>query len=859
MSVAAAIKQLTMQRMNPLHEVLPYWEIHQGVLFLYTGQAEVGVELRLPATTLAPEGTLRRLHNALTSVLRHAVPEGERLRMCVEVAPLGRDILDVYERNLNSAHQVARRFSRHKAEAFEAARRRGELREYRAYLTCTVLQPGRRKAKKRPTPKSSLTPDELTAWFDRALSVQQRLVEMLLAAGMTPRPIFSQGMFELLWRYWNPNMRLGEGPHYQSPQVYLPHRYVTKEPARAPATLRTRLVGSEISHHHWDYLRIGPSYAGMISMGSLPTGFTQVSMVERFLNLPGLYWLVMDYRHEPLGRTTRALEAKARRFHAAEEDAGGFSSYVDASVRAGAAESDEAMQHHTHTGAHPYQLGVSMIVLERDAKALRDNMQRAINAFTQLPGVTPYQENVALLEQYLAVAPGSGRLNERMHLVFEDNAADFVPLNGPWRGSGRPVMMLLNRWNAVTALDPFDPSAPNWNGIVIGGSGSGKTFTTQLLINEALREDADVMILDRGYGYAPLTDMYGGAVIPFDASGSVSINPFDLPVGEMIPDDTKKSFLMALLRAMMPSEQGVSEAIEDAILSAAIQQTYARARSERKIDGVTQRFYAGAKLSDLVRVLITLEEIGERPASVEEKQIARSLALRLQQWVGDTPFGRLVDRDTSVMPDAPIMYYETSNLEGYPQLQNVATLLIAEEVWKRVKRNPERRKIVVLDEFWALLNIPKAAAFMVELYRRLRRYNAAAWAVTQSLKDFAKENAQGILQNTSFHFLLPLPGEDRYLQELLKLPDSAMQAFHSLAGGEHYRELLAWIRRDGRLEGDVLRVVPRPIEYWAFTTNADDMVARDKALEKHNHRILPALEELARQHPYGVRGERDAV
>jgi conjugal transfer ATP-binding protein TraC len=332
----------------------------------------------------------------------------------------------------------------------------------------------------------------------------------------------------------------------------------------------------------------------------------------------------------------------------------------------------------------------------------------------------------------------------------------------------------------------------------------------------------------------------------------VSLNPFDLPDGTSEPDDTKKGFLLALLRAMVPAGSGAEAAVEDALLTAAIQQTYARALSERREEGVLRKTFTGARLSDLVRVLVTLEEVGERPASAAEKERARSLALRLQPWTGDTPFGNLLDRESTVLPDAQVLYFETSGLDAYPQLQNVATLLIAEAVWTRVRANPRRRKLVILDEFWTLLRIPQAAAFIVEIYRRFRRYNAAAYAVTQSLRDFTGEAAQGILQNTSYHLLLPVPGESAVIQDLLRLPDRAIEAFHSLSEGSHYRELLAWVRKDGIRQGDVLRIVPTPLEYWAFTTNADEIAERERTLERHAGRVLPAIEELASRYPYGL-------
>lgn len=838
-----------------LTEALPYWEIKNGVVYLHSGQAEVGVEITLPSTTLRHEGELLRLHGALQNLLRHGVPEGERLRLLVEVGPLRRRLLEFYSQNRSNDHPVARLFSATKEGYFEEARLRGELVEYRAYLSCTVRQPGRTRLKRRSYPEGSLSPSELAAWEGRALRVRGRLIELLEQVGLYPTPMLDRELFELIWRYFNPQGRIDAAPQYQPPQVYLPHRYVAEGPHRAPATLRSRLAGADIAHFHWDHLRIGAYHLGALSMGSLPTGQTYVGMATVALGLPGLYWLICDYQHEPQGPITRALEAKARRFRSAEEDSGGFTSYVDASVRAGAAESDQAMMSVVQTGSHLYRLGMTVILAHPEREGLRRQMEAASSALARLPGVTPYQEGVALLEQFYALAPCAGRANERLHLVLEENAADFFPVNSPWRGSGRPVMLLLNRWNSLTALDPFDPKANNWNGIVIGGSGSGKTFAVQLLVSEALREQTEVMILDRGFGYAPLVELYGGSIVPFDASGAVAINPFDLSPGELEPSDEKKAFLLALVRAMLPNptETDLSTVVEDAILTAAIYQTYTRALSERKINGVVERYYAGARLSDLVRVLVTLEEVGERPASPHEKEVARGLALRLQQWTGETPFGRLLDRETTLLPDAPVIYYETSRLESYPELQNVATLLIAEEIWKRVKRNPQQRKIVILDEFWALLKIPQAAAFIVELYRRFRRYNAAVYAITQSLQDFTGEAARGILQNTTYHFLLPLPGEDALIQQLLYLPDPALREYHNLAVAERYREILAWIRREGRLEGEVLRLVPRPLEYWAFTTNADDMAERARAVERQQGRLLLALQELAERYPYGVR------
>jgi hypothetical protein len=56
------------------------------------------------------------------------------------------------------------------------------------------------------------------------------------------------------------------------------------------------------------------------------------------------------------------------------------------------------------------------------------------------------------------------------------------------------------------------------------------------------------------------------------------------------------------------------------------------------------------------------------------------------------------------------------------------------------------------------------------------------------------------------------------------------------------------------VEGDVMVIRPTPVEYWAYTTNANDMVERSKALLEHGGHLLPAIKDLAARYPNGVGG-----
>ena len=266
---------------------------------------------------------------------------------------------------------------------------------------------------------------------------------------------------------------------------------------------------------------------------------------------------------------------------------------------------------------------------------------------------------------------------------------------------------------------------------------------------------------------------------------------------------------MTLLRAMLPSEGGVTESLENAILNSAITQTYAKGLNDK---------VSSLRLSTFADVLSKLETIGKRNATAKEKELAQSLALRLEHWTGDSPFGSFIDRPTNISSDAPVIYYETTGLERHPELRAVGLLLITDLIWQRVIKDLSRKKIVVLDEVWSLLKFPEAASFVVELYRRFRRYNAAAYAVTQSLQDFQTKEARGILQNTTYHYLLRLPTEDDLVQKLLNLSDRAMATFRTLSSKKgSYSEVMTWIRQEDGLEGGVVVLRPSPFEYWAYT------------------------------------------
>jgi len=826
-------------RLGSLLDELPFWDLSDGVVLLEDARMEVGIEIQPPSPLFASGPALEKGWLTLKTLLRLGIPEGERARVIVEAVPADGDILQRYREDTASDHPLLARLTEAKVRLLEEERLEGHLLQWRCYLSCTV-SPAQKRRK-----GLAFAPAELEEALSRAHAVRERLVNLLENAGYTPKAMDSQAIFELIWRYLNPGLVPARPPgflEWNSRPGYLPTEVLSELPDIQTPTLKRQVATSPVDNSDPRYLVLGERYLTTVAFQGLPDE-TEVGMIQRVMRQAAgaSFYLVLDYAHEPYGPILSSLQTQARKFYALANSSGP----PDPSARVGLRETEQVIEHLTATGDHVFKTGIGLVLIGRTPSGLQQLKEAVVSAFSYFPGSLPVTGAFQNYFQYFALLPFSGRINEFAFKMLESNAADLLPPIAPWRGSQRPVLLFRNRWGALTTLDPFDPRSTNCNGLVVGGSGSGKTFFMQSFLAALLRQEADALIVDRGYGYAPLVQALGGTIIPVEP-GSVAINPFDLPEGELEPDDEKKAFLMAALRSMIPAGQdAVAQSIENALLTAALEQTYARARTERKVEGQVQQHFAGCRLSDLVRTLVTMEEIGDRPASPAEREIARSLAIRLQNWTGETPFGQFVDRPTSINPEASVVYYETTGLDRYPELRGVGILLIADLIWRRAKRDPQRRKIAVFDEAWAMLKINQARDFIVELYRRARRYNTAVYAVSQSLQDFAE--IRGILQNTSSFFLGRLPGEDKALSEILDLPDSALEAFRSLSGRKgKYAEFMAWIRREDRMEGDVIRVEASPEEYWLFTTNPLEIEQRNRAVQEQGS-LLKAIEVLARE------------
>ncbi len=807
---------------------LPYWDLEDGVLETRNRVLEVGLKLILPDSDFISDEGLCDLAETYAHVLRALTPQGERARMITEVITASKvsSPLPAYLEGCTTDLPLLRDLALSRHAALEAAFSSGAVRETNTYLSLTVsdfkapgLQP--------------FFEDEWPAVRNRALEVRSRLEHALKSVGVGVEPMDSQDIFNVIWRYLNPGLHPAPAPRYKPLRSRtlkgLSRTAVAQFPELSVDTLRAQLLSSEIDNENPAFLRVGSKFLASLSMTGLPD-HTLFSKIDRVFPPSGTFYLVTDVQHPRQPKAQNALINQAKWALGMTKGMG----------RAKAEQQELAVHEMQAEEKHIMKVGLTCLVLADDKADLQTLKRDVLGELQMLTGMRVAADGFDALEQFMACLPFSARVSRHQRTTFDDTAKNLMPTRAAWRGSKNPVSVFSNRHGGLVSFDALDERASGKHMVILGGTRTGKSFGAQAVMMDFLKRGDHLCVLDRGNSWDQLVQAAGGTVTTIDP-GASSINPFDLEPGELAPSPSSAGVMAGIVAQML----GESTSDERSLIPHAIQQAFEM--SHHQSAGVTHQ--STVLLSSVVRRLENLNRIGDRNLSGPEREIALALARRLQGWIGETPLGSFIDRESSVNANAGVMSFETLRLKDNPQLQSVTMMMLSNLLLRWVTRDVRQRKRIVVEELRAMMDSPAAIETTAMLFSTAAKYNTAMTVINQGAQVFDHPSTAGILENASFYLLFRMTDDRdrRILQERLGLSDRMLETVRSLTSVPGvYSEALAIIRRDDSLlEGGVVRIQTSPLEYWTYTSSWEDKARREDAILAHGGDRRAALWALA--------------
>ncbi|MBU3895770.1 ATP-binding protein, partial [Patescibacteria group bacterium] len=303
--------------------------------------------------------------------------------------------------------------------------------------------------------------------------------------------------------------------------------------------------------------------------------------------------------------------------------------------------------------------------------------------------------------------------------------------------SNEGILYGINRHNnSLVLFDRF--SLENGNSVVFAKSGSGKSYAIKLEIIRYLMQGVDVIVIDPENEYEALADAVGGSYFKISLSSPHQLNPFDLPQpteGENKEDILRSNIinLVGLLRIML----GGLTPEEDSVIDQALTETYAIKDITVDSDPSTWQ--------ENIPLMSDFEEILESMSGTD------SLVRRIQKFTKGT-YADFFNQKSNITMEKNMVVFGIRDMEE--SLKPMALYIIMRYIWNIV-RSKLKKRILVIDEAWWMMQTPEGASFLFGLVKRSRKYWLGVTTITQDVADFMKsEYGQPIITNSSMAILL---------------------------------------------------------------------------------------------------------
>jgi type IV secretion system protein VirB4 len=397
------------------------------------------------------------------------------------------------------------------------------------------------------------------------------------------------------------------------------------------------------------------------------------------------------------------------------------------------------------------------------------------------------EESYNLLNAWLSVMPGNSAHNLRHVALLDTNYADlsflFTLESGQPRcphlaGDALAIFTTRHHTPYYLALHVQDVG----HMLILGATGSGKSFLLNFLITHAQKYDPFTVVFDLGHSYRKLASLLDGAYLELGLEQrGIRVNPFSLE-----PTQENLHFLHAFTRVLLEGGDGYRLSdVEDRELYEAVENVYV-------LDPAQRRLFTLASL------------------------LPRALSGRLSKWIEGGRYADLFDHVEDTLNLQRFQVFDFDAMRAYPALLEPLLFYVLHRVNASLDEHTGL-KLCVMDEAWRFIQHPTLRSYVEEALKTWRKRNAAMVLATQSIEDFASADLlRTVVEGTPTKLLLANPAFDqtRYA-ELFQLNATELDLLAELLPRRQFL-----LKRPDLAKVLTLDVDPR--SYWLYTNTPAD-------------------------------------
>ena len=355
--------------------------------------------------------------------------------------------------------------------------------------------------------------------------------------------------------------------------------------------------------------------------------------------------------------------------------------------------------------------------------------------------------------------------------------------NGVKIGSSEGVPVFLDFFRR-------DSERVNSNMVIVGKSGSGKSYATKALLSNLAADDAKIFILDPEDEYTDLAKNLNGKFINVANAQYGRLNPFHIITnldddesedGEKSSYATHLQFLEEFFRQILPDCD--KDSLE--YLNALLDRVYAQ-------KGITPNTDLSRLTPEDYPIFDDLyDEILKEFQRVDSDYV-RTMLRTLMNYISKFSDGGrnavIWNGPSSITTEENFTVFNFQSLlaNRNTTVANAQMLLVLKYIDNEIIKNRDynekyglsRKIVVVIDEAHVFIDTkyPVALDFMFQLAKRIRKYNGMQIVITQNIKDFVgseeiARKSTAIINACQYSFIFSLAPND--MTDLCKLYEKA--------------------------------------------------------------------------------------
>lgn len=817
------------EKYDSLCEELPFWEFDENICVLSDGSISAAIEITPLDIECFDNERINQLTHGLRSVV-NSISENLTLQIHVETSSDFNDLLNKHKTFVYTENKFLNELDTHRCKSIQDEIDESILLRTKVYAFLHAPPP-KTKSRFSLVSNSKFSIEFIDEYEQRRQELTESidsLMNSLLSQGFLSKKLDQKKILGIVYKYLNP----ARSKLIEQPTVFTPTDDIVEANIQSFENVlvspRSQLAFGDLVLDQNDFI-LDQMKTRVLSLKTLPE-MTIAGMMDGFLRFPFHFDLIFSIKVSNQAAEMSKIQQKRRMAHSLSQTKGGQISDIESESRL--SDTEDLIRELIDTGQRIY-VGELILVLREEndlagVKRLNQKTREVLTRFKTLSGAEGIQETVGSWKIFKSNIPSAPIKLERGKRMKTNNLVDFLPLYGPRIGDENPICLVHSRLGSLVSINPYDSGLSNYNSLVTGSSGSGKSFFNNFLLLQQMSRGVKVFVIDIGGSYKKLTELMHGQYFEIKLSDEYAINPFAIKDTQTGPSSEKVKALTSIIEQMVSEANLKLSKFERVLIEKAINETY-----------------ENAKITGQSPILSDFEKICKKSDEPELQKIGKLLF----SWIGNSPYGKLLDRRKEIKADSPIISFDLKSLSQYPDLQSVMILILTNFILDQVESDRKTSKRVLLDEAWELLQSQAAASFMEYAARTFRKTGSGITFITQGVEEIVKSPiGSAIMNNTAMKVVMSQKGDLRPLETALKLNPREVSLIQSLEQRKGVFSEAFLIEGDHR---QVVRIYPSPLEYWISTSDAKDNKYLSD-LKESGLELSEAIKKAANEFPLGV-------